>query len=176
MRRAIEAALLAIAFVASGCIAGSAAPADDETEAETIAGGPWPAGPYVPCAPGIVTFVGPRLEEPPGTPPAERFSSGVGVEIAIPSKPRFLNGQAFPTARVVHYQGDAGNALMASEKRGDRVQVCFVAFPHPLRDAKTKATICDPATDLRGMTYRIYDYAKHAAYAGPDSQHSCGGA
>jgi hypothetical protein len=61
----------------------------------------------------------------------------------------------------------AANKLMESEQKGDRVQVCLASFPTPSRDPQTGAVVCDPNIDPRGMTYRVYDYKRHAAYMGP---------
>jgi hypothetical protein len=149
-------------------------PAQEE-EAMTLAGGAWHPGKFVPCADGTVTDVEPRLEEPGVSGPA-RFESGVATYVKLPTAPKFLNGQPFPTASVVHYDGDPTNKLMESERKGDRVQVCLVSFPTPSRDLQTGAVVCDPNADPRGMTYRVYDYKRHAAYMGPDSEHGCGGA
>jgi len=156
-------------------IAAADTASSDEQERMSLMGGAWHAGRFVPCADGVVTSVHPRLDES-GAAASARFASGVGVDIKLPTVPRFLNGQPFPTADVVRYEGDRGNKLMESEKPGDKVQVCLVAFPTPTRDPQTGKVICDPNVDARGMVYRVYDYGRHAAYMGPDSQHSCGGA
>jgi hypothetical protein len=147
----------------------------DEDRAETLAGGAWHAGPFVPCADGKVTSVHPRLDEPKVN-GVITFESGVAVEMALPTAPRFLNGQAFHEATVVHYDGDPSNKAMQGEKPGSRVQVCFIAFPTPTHDPKTGQVFCDPNNDPRGMTFRVYDYARHVAFMGPNSQHGCGGA
>jgi hypothetical protein len=149
--------------------------AEQEEEAMMLAGGAWHAGKFVPCADGTVTDVEPRLETP-GVTGSARFESGVATYIRLPTAPKFLNGQPFPTASVVHYDGDPTNKLMESERKGDRVQVCLVSFPTPSHDLQTGAVVCDPNTDPRGMTFRVYDYKRHAAYVGPDSEHGCGGA
>ena len=98
------------------------------------------------------------------------------VELRLPKAPRFLNGQPISETSVVHYQDERGNSLMQSERPGDKVQVCLTAFPTPSHDPKTGQVICDPNVDPRGLVFRVYDYRRHAAYIGPDSQHSCGGA
>jgi len=149
--------------------------AADEQERMSLSGGAWHAGKLVPCADGVVTSVHARLEESGPSGP-QRFDSGVAVEIKLPTIPIFLNGRPFSTAAVVHYDGDRGNKVMESEKRGDQVQVCLVSFPTPTRDPQTGRVICDPNVDSRGIVYRIYDYRRHAAYMGPNSQHGCGGA
>ena len=141
----------------------------------SLAGGAWHPGKFVPCADGVVTSVHPRLDEP-AVNGVQTFGSGVGVEIKLPTAPRFLNGQPFPEAAVVHYDHDIANELMQSEKPGDKVQVCLVSFPTPTHDLQTGKIVCDPETDPRGMVYRVYDYKRHGAYMGPDSEHGCGGA
>ena len=159
---------LVLAVVFACCSASAVA---DESDMQYIAaGGAW-SGNAVLCAPGVVKLVGPRLEEPKG-----QFQSGVTIGIAIPSKPRWLANKTFATAAVVHYQGSDGNALMQQARPGDAVQVCLVSFPVPTRDPKTGAVMCDPNVDSRGFVFRVYAYRQHAAYMGPDSQHSCGGA
>jgi hypothetical protein len=169
----VLALLMIAALVPNVALADTAV--DDEEIRETIAGGPWVPGPLVPCAKGIVTSVGPRLDEPKVN-GRWVFSSGVMVEIRLPSAPKFLNGQPFSDASVVHYQDDRGNGLMQLEKPGDIVQVCLVSFPTPRRDPQSGQTICDPNKDGRGMIYRVYDYKRRAAYVGQDSEHGCGGA
>ncbi len=167
MRRRVAAALAASFVLIAG-----AARADDEDQAEMLAGGAWTAGPFVPCADGIVGWVGPRLDEPK----PYRFDSGVQVVVRLGTAPRWLNNQRFQEARVVHYQDSPGNEVMTHERHGDRVQVCLVSFPTPRHDPKTGAVLCDPNVDPRGLMFRVYDYQRKAAYVGPDSQHSCGGA
>ncbi|MDQ2858313.1 MAG: hypothetical protein M3R53_06635 [Candidatus Eremiobacteraeota bacterium] len=151
-----------------------AATVADEQESMALAGGAWQAGKNVPCVDGFVTAVHSRLEEPASA--HQTFDSGVVVEIRLPSSPKFLNGRSFRNAAVVHYDGDRTNKLMQSEKIGDKVQVCLVAFPTPTHDPQTGKVVCNPNIDPRGLVYRVYDYRHHAAYMGPDSQHSCGGA
>ena len=160
----------ALVFTVLFACCSAAAGADESDMAYIVAGGAW-SGNAVMCAPGIVKVVGPRLEEPKG-----QFQSGVTVGIAIPSKPRWLANKTFATAAVVHYQGSDGNALMQKARPGDAVQVCLVSFPVPTHDPKTAAVMCDPNVDSRGFVFRVYAYRQHAAYMGPDSEHSCGGA
>jgi len=174
MKRRLVSSLAAAGFALSAATAAWAdAASDKEAADEMLAGGAWTAGPRVPCADGVVAGVHPRLEEAASDVP---FSSGIVVEIKLPTKPRFLNGQAFGEASVVHYDQERGNGSMKLEKPGDRVHVCLVSFPTPSRDPKTGQVFCDPNTDPRGVVYRVYDYHRHFTYAGPDSQHSCGGA
>ena len=172
-RARIRIALLVLGMLAVRPAFAQTSAADDDLRM-SVAGGAWHPGKFVPCADGVVTDVGPRLETT-ATGPA-RFDSGVGVEFKLPTAPRFLNGQPFATARVVHYQSELGNDVMQKQRAGDRVQVCLVSFPTPTHDARTGAVICDPNVDARGFVFRVYDYRQHAAYLGPDSQHSCGGA
>ncbi len=65
---------------------------------------------------------------------------------------------------------------MRSERRGDRIQVCLLSFPLPRFDKATHQWICDPDADPRGWMFRVYEYRRHAAFYGPNTQHSCGGA
>ncbi len=159
-----------LAFAVVFACGSAGAMAADSDMQSIVAGGAW-HGNAVLCAPGIVKVVGPRLEEPKG-----QFQSGVTVGIAIPSKPRWLMNRTFATASVVHYQDSAGNALMQQARPGDAVQVCLVSFPVPTHEPTTGAVTCDPNVDSRGFVFRVYAYRQHAAYMGPDSQHSCGGA
>lgn len=89
-----------------------------------------------------------------------------GVEVAFDTT---LGVNASTWATVVHYQGDSGNALMMAERRGDPVRLCLVGVP--VRDR-----YCNPATDLRGRVYSVYDYRRRASYSGMNSEHDCGGA
>jgi hypothetical protein len=175
MLRIALAVMLTILLLPSAAVHAADVSPDDETEREALAGGAWHAGRFVACSDGVVTGVHPRLEEPlvHGKP---AFESGVVVEMKLPASPRFFNGQAFPTAIVVHYQDERGNALMQSETPGTHVQVCLAGFPTPSSEADTGKPICDPNSDPRGFIFRVYDYHRHAAFMGPDSQHSCGGA
>jgi hypothetical protein len=170
---------VAVALAAALCSAVPAttavlAQSDDDLH-ESLAGGAWHPGTFVACADGVVTAVHSRLEEPnAGGKPS--FGSGVVVEMALPTAPKFFNGYAFRQAVVVHYDHEPSNALMQSETPGTRVQVCLAGFPTPSHDPDTGKVICDPNGDPRGFVFRVYDYRRHAAFMGPDSQHSCGGA
>ncbi len=44
---------------------------------------------------------------------------------------------------MTHYQDTAGNNVMMAEKKGDKVQVCFLGPPAPTQ-------YCDPDKDPRG--------------------------
>jgi hypothetical protein len=133
----------------------------------------YPPGPWhyksIPCVDTTVVTVTPRLvggEQTTFT-KADFQSSGVIVTFAT----NLGLAAAFPKdhVNVTHYQDTAGNALMASEKPGDRVQVCFLGYPAPEK-------YCDPDRDDRGRSYWVYDYQRHAAYDGINSEHDCGGA
>ena len=171
----VAVAAVATAFVVqTATVRAEMSPAEEE-ERMSLAGGAWHPGKFVPCAEGVVTNVQPRLDEG-NVPAAERFASGVSVEMRIPTAPKFLNGQPFPFARVVHYDRDLGNAVMEAEHPGDRVQVCLFSFPTPSYDLSSGKIVCDPNEDPRGMMFRVYDYKRHAAYLGPTTEHGCGGA
>ncbi len=132
----------------------------------------YPAGPWhyksIPCVDTTVVTVTPRLVGGDQTTFTKAdFQSGVIVTFAT----NLGLAAAFPKVRVnvTHYQDTPGNALMASEKPGDRVQVCFLGYPSPEK-------YCDPDRDERGRSYWVYDYKRHADYDGINSEHDCGGA
>ncbi len=122
-------AALTLALLLQNVAAVADTTAADEQEPVSLSGGAWHAGKLVPCADGVVTSVHGRLEESGPNGP-QRFDSGVAVEIKLPAIPRFLNGQPFSTAAVVHYDGDRGNKVMESEKRGDKVRSAWSRFRH----------------------------------------------
>jgi hypothetical protein len=133
----------------------------------------YPPGPWhyksIPCVDTTVITVTSRLVGGNQTTftQADFQSSGVIVTFAT----NLGLAAAFPKNRVnvTHYQDTPGNALMASEKPGDRVQVCFLGYPSPEK-------YCNPDQDDRGRSYWVYDYKRHAAYDGTNSEHDCGGA
>jgi hypothetical protein len=132
----------------------------------------YPAGPWhyksIPCVDTTIVTVTPRLTSGNQTTFTKAdFQSGVVVTFAT----NLGLAAAFPKDRVnvTHYQDTAGNALMASEKPGDRVQVCFLGYPSPEK-------FCNPDKDDRGRSYWVYDYKHRAAYDGMNSEHDCGGA
>ncbi len=102
--------------------------------------------------------------------------SGVQVTFDLPKGYRFFNSRYDIFASVTHYQGEPQNGLMMSEKPGDRVQVCLVGMPVPEYSSREGRWICNPDTDARGYTFRVYDYKRRAAYVGDDFEHGCGGA
>lgn len=139
---------------------------------------PWPVK-RLPCTDAIVRIVQPRLggsDTPKTYPKADFEESGVEVIFALPKDYRFFNS-AYPIfASVTHYQNERQNSLMMSERPGDRVQVCLVGMPVPEYSAALKRWVCNPDTDGRGYSFRVYDYKRQAAYVGADFEHGCGGA
>ena len=129
--------------------------------------GPWHYK-SIPCVDTTVTSVTPRLtgNDPTRFSKADFTESGVVVTFAthLGLAPVFSE-----RVNVTHYQDTLGNALMASEKPGDRVQVCFLGYPAPTK-------YCNPDQDGRGRSYWVYDYKRHASYDGINSEHDCGGA
>ncbi|HZO93186.1 MAG TPA: hypothetical protein VFB22_05410 [Candidatus Baltobacteraceae bacterium] len=150
---------------------------DRDTHDEIVGGGAWHVR-SVPCVDGVVDDVGPRLANPGQRvfTAADYRASGVEVHVRFVHAVTLLPGIVRRDASVVHYQDDFDNALMQRERRGDRVQACLLSFPTPTYDTRTKQFICDPDRDPRGWWFRVYDYRRRAAYFGPDSEHSCGGA
>ncbi len=104
------------------------------------------------------------------------FASGVEVSFKIPRGYKFINTPHGFSPSVVHYQNEADNALMMSEKPGDPVQVCLMSYPIPQYDAQAKRWVCNPDTDARGYIFRVYDYQRRRAYLGSNTEHGCGGA
>ncbi len=85
------------------------------------------------------------------------------VIFALPAGYRFFSA-AYPVfASVTHYQSERQNDLMMSEEPGDRVQICLIGLPVPEYSATLNSWICNPDTDGRGYTFRVYDYKRHAA-------------
>ncbi len=144
---------------------------------QLTAGGPWHFR-RVPCADGTVSKVVPRLQSVNQTTftHADFVQSGVTVLIALRPGTMFLPHVSQEVTGVVHYQFQPDNDLMESERRGDRVQVCLLSFAVPTYSAEQHRFLCDPDADTRGWVLRIYDYRQRAAYVGPTSEHSCGGA
>lgn len=170
------AALLA-ATVAVSAPAFAQASGDAEMQAEATAGGPWHFR-SIPCSDAVVKEVGPRLAEPHQTvfTAKDYEQSGVTVVFRHPQPWHYLGSLVTTQTIVTHYQDMPGNALMRVERPGDRVQICLTGFPLPLMDPSTHHVLCDPDKDPRGFTFRVYDYRRHAAYIGMNSEHDCGGA
>jgi hypothetical protein len=131
------------------------------------------AGPWhfkaVSCVDTTVREVTPRLQSSGQTSytAADFKQSGVDVTFAttLGIQPLFSRG----SASVVHYQDASNNNIMAAERAGDRVQVCFLGGPAPTK-------YCNPDQDDRGRNYRVYDYRQRKQYWGMNSEHDCGGA
>jgi len=137
--------------------------------------GPWHFR-AVTCVDTKVTAVVPRLLETGQHPPyaSEAFArSGVVVTFASGLGMQPVFPKAF--ASIVHYQGDVANDVMAAEKPGDRVQLCFLGGPAPTVGA-SQPIGCNPDTDPRGRQFRVWDYAQRKQYVGYNSEHLCGGA
>jgi hypothetical protein len=149
------------------CIGAAALPAAAQ-DAVQYKPGPWRYK-SIPCVDTTVTAVTPRLGNPGQTTFTKQdfINSGVVVEFAT----RLGADPAEPPVNVsvTHYQNSAGNSVMMAEKKGDKVQVCFLGAPAP-------TAFCDPDKDPRGRTYRVYDYRQKAQYNGGNSEHDCGGA
>ena len=161
------------------CVAFAApARADISDEPGMLDARPWPAK-RLPCTDAVVRAVQPRLgasDAPKAYPKAAFEESGVEVLFTLPNGYRFFNS-AYPVfAAVTHYQSERQNDLMTSEKPGDRIQICLVGMPIPEYSAALKHWICNPDSDGRGYSFRVYDYKRHFAYVGGNFEHGCGGA
>jgi len=130
--------------------------------------GPWHYR-AVSCVDTTVKAVTPRLESAGQTKftAADFKQSGVDVTFAtgLGAQPLFPNG----VAEGVHYQDGSDNDVMAAERPGDRVQVCFLGGPAPTK-------YCNPDRDSRGRNYRVWDYRQQRQYSGSNAEHDCGGA
>jgi hypothetical protein len=123
----------------------------------------------IPCVDTTVLSVTPRLGSAGQTTFTKQDFIQSGVIVTFNTT---LGGDpAAPGTRaaVTHYQDTPGNTIMMAEKKGDKVQVCFLGPPAP-------TTTCDPDKDDRGRTYRVYDYRQKQQYNGINEEHGCGGA
>jgi len=162
-------ALVSVAPISAGAV-------DEGLHDYIVSGGPW-TGLSIPCTKGTVREVAPRLTGGEGNSYTKAdFASGVQVSFKLATRYKFVNIPHLIDPAVVHYQNEPENALMMSEKPGDAVQVCLIDYPTPQYDAKHKQWICNPDTDARGYDFRVYDYKRHRAYYGSNSEHGCGGA
>ena len=150
----------------------STATAMANVDDNVLQGGAWHFK-SVQCTDTTVAVVEPRLKYPGQQFTKEDFRAGVYVG--------FNTGlglsNIFPRehAAVATYSGYGPQAaLMMAEKRGDKVQVCFLESPLPY--FLNGRLGCNPDVDSRGRTYRVYDYHRRAAYYGGNSTHGCGGA
>ena len=142
----------------------SAAAAQDQNDFKT---GAWHYK-SIPCVDTTVISVTPRLGNPGQTKFTPDQFAQTGVTVTFNTK--LGSDPAMPpdNVYVTHYQGDADNKFMIAEKRGDKVQVCWISTPTP-------SDYCDPDKDSRGRIYRVWDYKQSKQYSG-GSQHGCGGA
>ena len=168
-------AYVLIALTAFSPIAASAQ-ADAADHDLIVSGGAW-TGLSVPCTKATVSEVAPRLVGGNQSHFSKAdFESGVDVSFKLPPGYKFMNTPHRIHAGVVHYQNEPDNAFMMTEKAGDPVQVCLMSYPTPQYQASMKRWACNPDTDARGYVFRVYDYQRHRAYYGPNSEHGCGGA
>jgi hypothetical protein len=158
----------AISFIVALCCATMAATPARADDDPGYLPGPWHYK-AVSCVDTTVKTVYPRLGEPGQTHFTPEQFKETGVEVTFNTslgiRPLFASG----LAEVVHYQGVAGNDVMAAEHPGDRVQVCYLGGPAPTK-------YCNPDSDDRGRTYRVYDYRQKQQYWGLNGEHGCGGA
>ncbi len=157
--------LLSLAFVA--CIGASTAVPAGAQENVQYKPGAWHYK-SIPCVDTTVLSVLPRLSNGGAAPTKQDFVSS-GVQVSFNSTLGADPVDKSARAEVVHYQDSPGNAVMMAEKKGDKVQVCFLGPPAP-------TSTCDPDKDSRGRTYRVYDYRQKQQYNGMNSEHGCGGA
>lgn len=157
-----------ILAVLAFCTATAAAIVDDNV----LQGGAWHFK-SVQCTNTTVAMVEPRLRYPGRPFTKEDFRAGVYV--AFNTGLGLSNIFPHERAAVATYSGYGPQAaLMMAEKKGDKVQVCFLESPLPY--FFNRRLRCNPDVDSRGRTYRVYDYRRHAAYYGGNSTHGCGGA
>jgi len=153
-------------MLTAGVVA-SVAPAGAQS-GEPLKPGPWHYK-SIPCVDTTVISVTPRLGLPGQTTFTKQnyIQSGVIVTFAtgLGADPAEPGGHA----AVTHYQDASDNAIMMAEKKGDKVQVCFLGPPAPTAQ-------CNPDRDDRGRSYRVYDYRQKQQYSGINSEHDCGGA
>ena len=158
--------LLSLAFVA--CIAASTTvPAGAQEDVQYMPG----AWHYksIQCVDTTVVTVTPRLGNAGQTTFSKQQFLDTGVYVEFKTTLGSDPAAKPANAGVVHYQDSPGNSVMMAEKKGDKVQVCFLGPPAP-------TTTCDPDKDSRGRTYRVYDYKQKQQYNGGNSEHGCGGA
>lgn len=157
-----------IAFALTACIGAATLPAAAQDASIQYKPGPWHYK-SIPCADTTVTMVTPRLGNNGQTTFTKQDFINSGVYVQFASKLGVDPAGSGGFASVTHYQNSPGNAVMMAEKKGDKVQVCFLGPPAPTQ-------YCDPDTDARGRKYRVYDYRQKAQYDGTNSEHDCGGA
>jgi hypothetical protein len=128
---------------------------------------PLPAGPK--CITTTIAKITTRLVSDDPATGKETQVPGSGYDVVMRGKlPDPFLGSIEP--QVVFYQDADENKLIAREHVGDKVQACIVSVP------SADDPECHPKEDGRGRILRIYDYRRHFAYKGPNSEHMCGGA
>jgi hypothetical protein len=157
-----------LSLVVVACIAASAAvPAAAQNDIQ-YKPGVWHYK-SISCVDTTVAAVTPRLGTDGQTTFTKQDFLSTGVQVTFNTTLGSNPAAAPAYASVVHYQKSPGNSVMMAEKKGDKIQVCFLGPPAP-------TTECDPDTDPRGRTYRVYDYKQKQQYNGINSEHDCGGA
>jgi len=121
------------------------------------------------CVETTVRSVAPRLDGLDPTKEHFQRQDFIRSGVAVTFNKKLGKPNGIQWAEVVHYQQEAGNNIMMSERVGDRVRVCFLGEPEA-------DEACDPKVDLRGRTFSVYDYRQRASYSGMNSEHGCGGA
>jgi hypothetical protein len=133
------------------------------------------------CVKTTVATTGNDIANDPSSGIVVTFASNLGVEhipqarAGVVDRSTYLQHSTFEyklQTSVLEWQvapNGVPNPIAAAERAGDEVQLCLIAVPEP-------TIACDPLTDPRGRTYRVYDYRQHAAYSDTNSNHACGGA
>ena len=168
MRRYLRSAFIAmlVGIIVAVASTYTMAHGEDDTWRQDLAPGVWHYR-SIPCVDTTVRIVEPYFRVY-GT--NEDYNSGVIVvfNTDLGVDPLFPRDHA----EVVHRGPDP---IMIAERRGDKVQVCFLGVPAP-RQMPGTILGCNPDKDPRGRGYRVYDYRQHKSYAGWNSNHGCGGA
>jgi hypothetical protein len=136
-----------------------AAGAGAQSEASLTKGGAWPTASHS-CVRTKVTQTGSRLQGAPDSGSTVEFASSLGL-----AGFKGMNGSPL-RAGIVSYDSIP---VVVRERAGDLVQLCLASVPKADQ-------YCNPSKDSRGRMYRVYDYRQQKAYAGANSEHSCGGA
>ncbi len=143
--------------IASAVLAGNAGALGGQDDPGYVTG-PWH---YlsISCVDTTVRSVEPRLVGGDQTTFTAADFKESGVHVTFDTHLGMQRVAPHVLASVTHYQGTIGNNIMAAERRGDRVQVCFLGGPAPTE-------YCDPDKDIRGRSYRVWDYRQRARYLG----------
>jgi hypothetical protein len=128
---------------------------------------PLPPGPK--CITTTIAKITTRLVSDDPVTGKETQVPGSGSDVVMRGKlPDPFLGSIQP--QVVFYDEAEENKLIARERVGDKVQACIVSVP------SSDDPDCNPRKDGRGRGVRVYDYRRHFAYEGLNSEHGCGGA